>query len=63
MRKPRSMSEEKRDFEVGAESLDESKTFDMYHFFSRKDVWLAAAVIILLLLAAIGMALSGHHVT
>lgn len=29
---------------------DEKKTFDMYHFFSRWDMMLAAAVIVLLML-------------
>ena len=29
---------------------DDNQTFDMYHFFSRKDVILAAALIIALLL-------------
>ncbi len=27
----------------------DGKSFDMYHFFSRKDVWLAGVIIILLL--------------
>ncbi len=41
------MSEDNKQDEVVKE---EGQTFDMYHFFSRKDVILVAAVIIALLL-------------
>lgn len=34
-------------------SSDEKRTFDMYHFFSRWDMLLAAGVIIALILAAL----------
>lgn len=42
---------------------DEGKTFDMYHFFSRKDVWLAAAVILVLLVMALMSNVFGPHAT
>ncbi len=42
---------------------DEGKTFDMYHFFSRKDVWLAAAVILLFLVLALVSNVFGPHAT
>jgi hypothetical protein len=51
-------------YESGAEALDESKTFDIYHFFSRKDVILAIIAIILLLLIMLAMSIgSEHHLT
>ncbi len=40
-------------------SNDETKTFDIYHFFSRKDMILAAVVIVLLMLAGLYFFLSG----
>lgn len=38
---------------------DEKKTFDIYHFFSRWDMLLAAAVIILLIIAGLYFLVSG----
>lgn len=37
---------------------DETKTFNMYHFFSRKDMVLAAVAIVFLLLAGLYFALT-----
>lgn len=44
------------------ETEDETRTFDMYHFFSRKDMILAAIVIVLLVLAGLYFFLSGPKV-
>lgn len=44
------------------ESEDETRTFDMYHFFSRKDMILAAIVIVLLVVAGLYFFLSGPKV-
>lgn len=38
----------------------EKKTFDMYHFFSRWDMMLAAAIIVLLILATLYFVLTGQ---
>lgn len=38
---------------------DEKRTFDMYHFFSRWDMMLAAVVIVLLILAGLYFVLTG----
>ena len=35
------------------EKPDDGKSFDMYHFISRKDVWLAGVVIVALLVYAV----------
>ncbi len=40
---------------------DKGATFDMYHFFSRKDVILAAAVIVGLLLYVLFRFFTGAH--
>lgn len=45
-----------------SKSPDEKKTFDMYHFFSRWDMVLAAVVIILLMLATLYFVLTGQKV-
>lgn len=44
------------------DSEDEGATFDMYHFFSRKDVMLAAIVIICLLIYVLFKVFGGAHV-
>ncbi len=41
-----------------SKSDDETRTFDMYHFFSRKDMVLAAIVIVFLILAGLYFALT-----
>lgn len=41
-----------------SQSEDETKTFDMYHFFSRKDMVLAAIVIVFLILTGLYFALT-----
>ncbi len=45
-----------------SKSNDETETFDMYHFFSRKDMILAAIVIVLLILAGLYFFLSAPKV-
>ena len=40
----------KADMEDGAQTSDKSPHFDMYHFFSRKDVILAIIVLVVILL-------------
>ncbi|MCB9991031.1 MAG: hypothetical protein H6867_06590 [Rhodospirillales bacterium] len=40
---------------------EKGATFDMYHFFSRKDVLLAAAVIVALLLYVLFKVLTSGH--
>lgn len=57
-RKPRSMSEEKTKNDTKGSG---GATFDMYHFFSRKDVILAAIVIIVLLLYALFQFFTGSQ--
>lgn len=49
---------------TGKETQEPEKgaTFDMYHFFSRKDVIAAAAVILSLLLYVVFRALSAAHI-
>lgn len=42
---------------------EDGKTFDMYHFFSRKDVWLAAAVILILLVWVLASNIFSGHTT
>ena len=47
--------EDKADMKDGAQTSDSSPHFDMYHFFSRKDVILAAIIIIAILLYLVTM--------
>lgn len=41
---------------------EENRTFDIYHFFSRKDMVLAALVIVFLILAGLYLFLSGQKI-
>lgn len=41
---------------------DEKKTFDMYHFFSRWDMLLAAILIVFLIILALYLIMSGPKV-
>lgn len=55
--------EDKADMEDGAQTTESSPHFDMYHFFSRKDVILAAVIIIAILLYLVTMHLMSPETT
>lgn len=47
---------------IHIESEDDTRTFDMYHYFSRRDMMLAAFVVVFLVLAGLYFFLSGFSV-
>jgi len=55
------MTEPENSMSPEEKTPDEKKTFDMYHFFSRWDMLLAAAVIVILVLTGLYLLLTGQQ--